>query len=992
MERNRKGFELHLHISSLFIVLILTCGLSLVSYSDMQINKLMLDASEQLFERIDKEIETSVDKNYYALETTLTLLAKGNLGQGRDIEARHKTFAQLWQILQVNPDMNAVYAGYQNGDFYFLSKLHPDQLEGLPESAQSAKMLLTTIEHGTTANQAKLQVWHQYYDDSGEFIYGNDNLGFDYDPRLRAWYQQAMADNKLIVTQPYIFRSSQLPGITLAVPTEQKQAVVAVDFTLASLSSTLTNQDLPDASQALILDAKGQVIAYQDANKLFSKQGSKLMPVGELGQPVLDYVVANYEIKPQKIDFEYAQDHWLGELSKLRFSHQGDYYLLMITPTKALLKNAQHIRNTSLYIALIIISITLPIAWLFSRLVAKPIKDLTLQLKNIKNFDFSQPIKSGSVIREVAELANVASSMQQTIANFQHLSKTLSAHQSLPELLKSMLQQSALMTKTRGGVVYLYDKASESYQYGQASLLDCQYEQAQLIVSACQQQADRLLQESGLLSESEKVKVANYSKSQNPLKLEDLLCHEMACEQLRVTWIKLTSQHNEPLGILAMLEPAIDENYHEPSFIQALGDYCGLAIEGQLLLNEQQQLLEGFIELIASAIDSKSPYTGGHCSRVPEITKLLAKAACYEREGCYADFTLSREQWQELHIAAWLHDCGKITTPEFVVDKATKLETIYNRVHEIRMRFELLKMSAQRDYWQGLAQGQNENVLRQQRDNLLQQLDSEFDFVAKANIGGESMLAEDIARLQQIAKRTWQRTLNDRIGLSRDELARMDQTAPTLPVTESLLADKAEHLIAHDGSDLAKPGNPWGFNMAVPNHKYNRGELHNLSIERGTLTAEDRYIINSHIIYTDAMLSKLPFPKDLKKVPIIAASHHERMDGQGYPKKVAAGTLPLTARMMMIADVFEALTASDRPYKEAKTLSEAIKIMSFMVKEQHLDGDLFALFLRSGVYLDYAKKYLQPEQMDQVDLSVYGIISQQSRYRFHDDDILAVQS
>jgi hypothetical protein len=373
---------------------------------------------------------------------------------------------------------------------------------------------------------------------------------------------------------------------------------------------------------------------------------------------------------------------------------------------------------------------------------------------------------------------------------------------------------------------------------------------------------------------------------------------------------------------------------------------------------------------VAGAIDAKSPYTGGHCQRVPELTFMLAQAACDTKEGPFKDFSLDEQQWEALHIAGWLHDCGKVTTPEYVVDKATKLETIYDRLHEIRMRFEVLKRDAEIDYLKKVAAGGEEGVLRAQRDALLAELDTDFAFIATCNEGGEFMAPESITRLEKIGQRTWMRTLDDAIGLGQEEKKRRGKAVP-LPATEMLLADKPEHVIERPPTDEIKSHKNLGFNMRAPQHKYNRGELHNLRVARGTLSDEERYIINHHIVQTIIMLSELPFPKHLRDVPDIAGGHHERMDGNGYPRGLKREQMSATARMMAIADIFEALTACDRPYKKAKTVSESLRILQKMKQEQHVDPELYELFIDAGVWRAYAERFLQREQMDVVDASAY---------------------
>jgi len=407
--------------------------------------------------------------------------------------------------------------------------------------------------------------------------------------------------------------------------------------------------------------------------------------------------------------------------------------------------------------------------------------------------------------------------------------------------------------------------------------------------------------------------------------------------------------------------------------IEALASQAAVALDNQQLLEAQKNLLDSFIELIAGAIDAKSPYTGGHCQRVPELARMLSEVAHLSTDEPFRDFALTDEDRYELQIASLLHDCGKVTTPEYVVDKATKLETINDRIHEVRTRFEILKRDAEIEYYKALAEGKgDEDALKKQLDERLDELDDDFAFIAECNIGGEFMADEKIERVKQIAARTWTRTLDDRIGVAHEELKRMERTPKRdLPCEEPLLADRGEHIIHHDTALETLESDPHGFKMTVPENKYNRGEVYNLCIAKGTLTAEERYKINHHIVQTIMMLEQLPFPKTLKRVPEYAGGHHETMIGTGYPRKLEKKDMSVPARIMAVADIFEALTACDRPYKKAKTLSESIRILSFMKKDQHVDPDLFALFLKSGVYKEYADKFLMPDQIDDVDISQY---------------------
>lgn len=444
--------------------------------------------------------------------------------------------------------------------------------------------------------------------------------------------------------------------------------------------------------------------------------------------------------------------------------------------------------------------------------------------------------------------------------------------------------------------------------------------------------------------------------------------------------VPLKDSQDEIIGVLQLLNAVEDETEEVIAFskeiqplIEALASQAAVALDNQQLLEAQKKLLDSFIELIASAIDAKSPYTGGHCQRVPELTKMLARAACATDDGPFAEFDLDDDQMYELHIGAWLHDCGKVTTPEYVVDKATKLETIYDRIHEVRTRFEVVKRDSVIDYLKAVIDDGDPEALKGELEERLAKLDDDYSFIAECNMGGEFMAPELVERLTEIGRIQWTRTLSNRIGLSFEEKKRMDRTPePALPIVENLLSDRDDHVIYREIPEpAASNDNPYGFQLDVPEHKYNLGEVYNLAIGRGTLTEEERFKINDHIVQTIIMLEQLPFPKHLAKVPEYAGGHHEKMDGTGYPKKLNQDDMSLPARIMAIADIFEALTAADRPYKPAKPLSACVKIMSFMKKDAHIDSDLFELFLTSGIYKEYAERFLDPAQIDEVDISEY---------------------
>src|SRR5258706_3616596 len=350
---------------------------------------------------------------------------------------------------------------------------------------------------------------------------------------------------------------------------------------------------------------------------------------------------------------------------------------------------------------------------------------------------------------------------------------------------------------------------------------------------------------------------------------------------------------------------------------ESLASQAAVALTNRMLINQLESLFESFISLINGAIDEKSPYTGGHCQRVPVLTMLLAEAVNETKQGALADFHMSDKDRYELKIAGLLHDCGKVTTPVHVVDKATKLESIYDRVHLIDTRFEVLKRDAEleslkkRMTLKPMEAAEEDKRLR----DRLRQYDEDRRFLHACNIGGERMKDDDIAAVKRIAAYRW-----------RD-----------------VSGHEADFLTAD--------------------------ELKNLTIRAGKLTDEERKIINHHIVATIRMLEALPWPKHLTKVPEYAGGHHERMDGKGYPKGLTREQMSVQARCMGIADIFEALTAKDRPYKKGKTLSESLEILGKMRLNQHVDPDLFDIFVRRKVYRRYADLFLDKEQIDDVDES-----------------------
>ena len=390
--------------------------------------------------------------------------------------------------------------------------------------------------------------------------------------------------------------------------------------------------------------------------------------------------------------------------------------------------------------------------------------------------------------------------------------------------------------------------------------------------------------------------------------------------------VPMRNHENEVIGVLQLINALDQENgaiipfsRDDQQLLESLASQAAIALTNRHLINQLEELFESFIQLINTAIDDKSPYTGGHCARVPALTMMLAEAVNRTTQGPLKDFVMTDKDRHELKIAGLLHDCGKITTPVHVVDKATKLHTLFDRIHLLDTRFEVLKRDAEiamlREIAVAGADVQRIESARQNCTARAMQFDQDREFLRQCNVGSEEMSAEAQERVRRIAAYQWQNV---------------------------------------DG----KPGN-----------FLSEDEVENLTIRAGTLTTAERAIINHHIDVTIKMLESLPWPRHLKNVPEYAGGHHERMDGKGYPRGLTRDQMSVQARVMGIADIFEALTAKDRPYKKGKTLTESLSILGKFKLGGHIDPDLFDIFMREKVYLDYARQFLAPEQIDDVDVS-----------------------
>ncbi|WP_332674043.1 HD domain-containing phosphohydrolase [Aromatoleum sp.] len=939
-----------------------------VSYS--RGSRILEASAVELAMRSTGEAGGELERVLAPARSAVRLLALQPVASAGTLAERMEGLAFFAEALRLTDTISAYYVGYPDGDFFLVRRIAAGA-EAQFDAPRGTRFVVQSIERGGGAAESR-------------FIFLDEALArlgaaprpqaLAFDPRVRPWYEAAMNADGVARTDPYVFFTTGKIGNTVAVRTADGRAVVAADVELDTLSAVLARQRITPGTRLVLFDDGRRLMGSGDPDTevIVREADGSLRPavLAELGQPSLaalagiDVARLGTHAEPAVERVRIAGEDLMLTLARLRVDDRRPAFLGLAIPTDELLGEARALRNQALAAAAALLALAVPLALWLAYVIARPLARLAGEAEAVRRFEFDRPIAVRSWIREVDELALTLDQMKDTLARFLRITAEVAAEADFERLLPQLLDETARAVGADSGVLYLVGNDPDRLCPAAGLHLG-----ARVDVDATAEVA---------LDAAAPFELATAIRERRPVtrplregEWEHAVPAGGAPAGELVIALPLFSREQALVGALVLLtrggaDPA------RLAFIGALSGFAAVSLETRGLIRAQKALFDAFLRLLAGAIDAKSPYTGGHCARVPELATMLAEAACEATEGPYRDFQLDADEREAVHIAAWLHDCGKVTTPEYVVDKATKLENLYDRIHEVRMRFEVAKREAEVACWRAIAEGEARATALTRLEAAWRELDDDFAFVARCNVGGESMTTAEHERLHAIGRRTWTRTIDDRLGVGHDELARMNAVARApLPVAEPLLADKPEHRIPRRESERFGEGNPWGFRMKIPALLYDRGELHNLTVGRGTLTEEERYKINEHIIQTIVMLSALPFPRHLTAVPEYAGGHHETMDGTGYPRRLTGEMMSPAARMLAIADIFEALTAIDRPYKPGKTLSETLTIMARMRNERHIDPELFELFLRAGVFRRYAERFMQPEQIDEVDIERY---------------------
>lgn len=884
--------------------------------------------------RINEKMRSFIDVS----AANIHRLTHAPLGKHDDYTHRSQKIVDFINVLNSSPVVSAIYTAYPDGTFIIvrsISNKNSYENEIYPDKAEYILIL-------SDVNKSNFNDYY-FFSLDADFVSKMEIKGDDFDPRVRDWYRLAQESPGPHLSDPYYFFNTSVSGISLSEKARQEDVVLGMDIDLSMLGDQMRHyRPTANAEYAIVAEGKG-VVARAKYNNY-----DNLNIASNYIDPI-DILMEIFPPNGRSVSFEAENKHWFGVNIPLASIGDGNFRLFVAIPDSDLTVDLWADFRQQAVIAGIFTFGLMILGWFIGKWVGASVARVTAHARHLSNFDFVEPPSSGSRILEVRDLENALASMGGAMRNFLSTVEAIGTEPQLDRMLDRVLQHTVLATRSTLGAVYLHDATGHELEFAASAYRGGHGEK-----------------ESG-----------EEFPEKLPITALDVARPSGLGLPGHSPWIKvpLTDRADKPVGLLLLCSPdtGIGDKATFRHFVIRLSSAVSATIETRHLVETQQRLFNGIIHLMADAIDAKSPYTGSHCRRVPELAIMMVDEMRRSGHSPYGPYHPSEQQRYAFRLGAWLHDCGKIISPESIVEKATKLEAVYNRIHEVRTRFEVLWRDAEIAHLQRLVAGEDETSSAALRDAEQAQLQDDFAFVASCNIGGEFIADEDLARLLVISGKTWTRHFSDRAGLSREEAERVAGISePILPVVEQLLADRPEHGIAWDKHrppvEKDDPANLYGFDMHLPLLAQNLGEIHNLSIKRGTLTSEDRFRVNAHVVQTFIMLHSLPWPDELKIVPEMAATHHERMDGEGYPFRMDAHKLTLEERVMAIADVFEALTAADRPYKPPIPFGDALAIMTNMAMEGHLDPLLMRRFLETRMWEHYGRLFLGVKQPDPVDV------------------------
>lgn len=978
--RTARSYSLRVSIALLYTTLICALGAVLIIHSYERHRALALDDATKLFSEVARNTAATASALYTPVEALIEQTARITT-TGKSINKLPLPLDYFTESLANNSQLDALYLGFDNGDFFLVRKLPGDpetrRAFAAPDEANYITQRIENDHLNTSLNLTS------YYDANLQLVSVNSDFNTGYDPRSRPWYRAAVDTDRTIFTQFYRFFNSGEIGTTVARRMRGSGGiVVGADLRLDTISSRLGSPSLTESARIVLFTESGDIVGYNDAQWL--KRRTREAVLGKLRSPLMSDINApevsalfNRFVAGERdgqMTIGDGGDAWFGSIIPIDFGPNkvNEVYTAILTPESELLSGQNSVRLQSVLLSLLALVIAVALAWRLSISISRSTEALAVETKRIQRLQLEGPVSIRSRISEIDHLASTIDSMKSALRRFVALTNATVGELDIDALGDLAIEHIApacdattatvlLLSEDKRRLVRVHSKrkaTGNSNTYAQAA--DFRSDVIELPDTPLP--SDKLCPDQHAAFYRESVWIDDIGKAQG---FDTRNYHSHS-----VLVLPLLASNDELVGVIHLGDI---RKYHRKAFhtrhwlfAKSLAAHAGMAFENQRLAEGRRSSFDALIRLLAQAIDAKSPHTSKHCQRVPILCSLLAEAASESRLPAFRDYSLTDAAREEFDIASWLHDCGKVTTPDHIIDKATKLSTIHNRIHDIRTRFEVLWRDAEIKYLRTLLQnsGIDPTAAKLWRDQTQSALFDDFAFLAHCNVGTETLDSSAIERIRMLSKRTWIRHFDDKLGLSADELARRNAFPDEpLPTREPLLSDKPFQRIARNTEIDTWGDNPHGFDMPIPANEVDDGEVHNLTIKKGTLNEEDRFRVNDHVVQTIEMLEAIPFPRELSQVPRIAGNHHERLDGTGYPRRRIAAELGIEDRILAISDIFEALTASDRPYRKARTTEAAIQVMRSMCEKGELCADLFNLFLDCGLHHVYAE-HLEQQRMN----------------------------
>jgi len=640
-QNSRKRYPLHIHIATLFTILILIVATALAWFGYRQISQLAFDTTEILFSKTADELALQFQAEYRPVSTSVRLLANAAISEARDLEERMQYTPLLAEIISNEPQIAGFHIGYADGDFFLMFPLQDDRMRALFAAPDDAVYVVNHVSHSDSGENRQVRIFlAEQLEPVGEPVLGVT----DFDPRSRPWYQTAESSGIVHITSPYVFTFAGVAGITISKFSPRGDSTVAASTTLDSLTEILRKNKITASTFSLLFNAGGEVLSHDTdgIGSPFEKVNDKQIPgIGDLPEPLVD-ITRQLAAQPgQVLPFTYNDERWFGSVRELGAQNHIQISLLIAAPERELLAAAFEARRTSIIITVIVILLALPVAWFTANLITRPMRMLASEARDIAGFDFSLNISVDTIMLEVDQLARSMDTMRVTIGNFFRLITSISGESDIDRLLDRVTDETMLASSADAAVIYLLDDNETELNARPARLINGEVLVDTTLPNISLGGSSNRLLDSFLNQEVVIEKLGKGHSGEQPLQP---LVAALGVENLTTIVLPLANRDNAGSGLLCLLyselspslESALSPEYI--GFTQALSGFAAVSMESRQLLKMQKILLQSFIELIASAIDAKSPYTGGHCQRVPELTKNACRSRLRQPGSAFQDF------------------------------------------------------------------------------------------------------------------------------------------------------------------------------------------------------------------------------------------------------------------------------------------------------------------------------------------------------------------